>query len=318
MKVNFTLKIYSLFALMMLSVLGFSQTNALKLTINHKLGASPFAYNQVAHNNLGTNFNVNLLMYYISKVKIVHDKGKVTSLDNLYILVDASKPTSINLGDLAIDSVEKIQFSIGVNTPQNNQDPTAWPEDHALAPKSPSMHWGWSAGYRFMVMEGTTGDGLNKMFQIHGLGNINYFQTEVATSGTKEGNVINIALDADYTKVLKNIPLWNGVISHGETDESVTALQNCRDYVFSLAGQTLSKPSINYSNEFVVFPNPSNGSFEVKSNVNWDCVKIVNQLGQTVLQGDNNTQLNISNSGVYFLHFEKEGQFLGTKLISIQ
>ena len=318
MKVNFTLKIYSLFALMMLSVLGFSQTNALKLTINHKLGASPFAYNQVAHNNLGTNFNVNLLMYYISKVKIVHDKGKVTSLDNLYILVDASKPTSINLGDLAIDSVEKIQFSIGVNTPQNNQDPTAWPEDHALAPKSPSMHWGWSAGYRFMVMEGTTGDGLNKMFQIHGLGNINYFQTEVATSGTKEGNVINIALDADYTKVLKNIPLWNGVISHGETDESVTALQNCRDYVFSLAGQALSKPSISYSNEFVVFPNPSNGSFEVKSNVNWDCVKIVNQLGQTVLQGNNNSQLNISNPGVYFLHFEKEGQFLGTKLISIQ
>jgi hypothetical protein len=239
-------------------------------------------------------------------------------LDNLYILVDASKPTSINLGDLTIDSVEKIQFSIGVNTPQNNQDPTAWPEDHALAPKSPSMHWGWSAGYRFIVMEGTTGDGLNKMFQIHGLGNINYFQTEVATSGTKEGNVINIALDADYTKVLKNIPLWNGVISHGETDESVTALQNCRDYVFSPAGQALSKPSISYSNEFVVFPNPSNGSFEVKSNVNWDCVKIVNQLGQTVLQGDNNSQLNISNSGVYFLHFEKEGQFLGTKLISIQ
>ena len=257
-------------------------------------------------------------MYYISKVKIVHDKGKVTSLDNLYILVDASKPTSINLGDLTIDSVEKIQFSIGVNTPQNNQDPTAWPEDHALAPKSPSMHWGWSAGYRFMVMEGTTGDGLNKMFQIHGLGNINYFQTEVATSATKEGNVINIALDADYTKVLKNIPLWNGVISHGETDESVTALQNCRDYVFSPAGQALSKPSINHSNEFVVFPNPSNGSFEVKSYVNWDCVKIVNQLGQTVFQGNNNSQLNISNPGVYFLHFEKEGQFLGTKLISIQ
>jgi hypothetical protein len=318
MKVNFTLKYYSLFILLGVGFLGFSQTYSLKLTINHKLGSSPFAYNQVAYNNLGNNFNVNLLMYYISKVKIVHDKGKVTSLDNLYILVDASKPTSINLGDLAIDSLEKIQFSIGVNTPQNNQDPTAWPENHPLAPKSPSMHWGWSAGYRFIVMEGTTGDGLKQMFQIHGLGNVNYFKTEVATSGTKEGNVINIALDADYTKVLNNIPLWNGVISHGETDESVTALQNCRDFVFSPAGQALLTPTAEYSNDFVVFPNPNNGVFEIKSNVDWDGVKIVNQLGQTVFQGNNNSQLSISNSGVYFMHFEKNGQFLGTKLISVQ
>ena len=88
--------------------------------------------------------------------------------------------------------------------------------------------------------------------------------------------------------------------------------------MFSPAGQALSTPTTEYSNDFIVFPNPNNGVFEVKSKVDWDGVKIVNQLGQTVFQGNNNSPLSISNSGVYFLHFEKNGQFLGTKLISVQ
>jgi len=48
---------------------------------------------------------------------------------------------------------------------------------HAMAaPKSPPMHWGWAAGYRFRSFEGMTGASMtHRMAKIHAsLENRNY------------------------------------------------------------------------------------------------------------------------------------------------
>jgi hypothetical protein len=240
----------------------FAQKNVY-LNINHKLGASPFALNQVAFNNYGNNFTVSRMVYYISGIKVVHDTGKVTSINNLYVLVDASGATNIDLGIRNIDNVEKIQFSVGVNAPVNNQDPAQWPESHPLSPKSPSMHWGWASGYRFVTMEGTCGNNLLQGMEIHGLGNGNYYQTEVVTNGEKNGNNINITIDANYTEALRNISLWQGLINHGETGEAQKILQNMRDFVFKVAGNSSKVNNIKSINAFMVVPNPSLGYFKV-------------------------------------------------------
>jgi hypothetical protein len=243
----------------------FAQKN-IQLNINHKLGSSAFALDQAAYNNLGNNFKVTRMAYYISNIKIVHDTGKVTNISNVYVLVDASAATSIDLGSRNIDSVEKIQFSIGVNAPVNNEDPAQWPESHALSPKSPSMHWGWASGYRFVAMEGKCGDGFNQNFELHGLGNGNYYQTEVITGGVKNGNNITITIDANYTEALKNISMWQGVNNHGETDEAQKILQNMRDFVFKKANNSTNLNDIATSHLFQIVPNPSNGQFKIIHN----------------------------------------------------
>ncbi|MCG9880276.1 MAG: hypothetical protein MH472_06730, partial [Bacteroidia bacterium] len=161
------------------SVVAFAQKNVV-LRVHHRLAGQPFAFNQASSNNLGNGFNLSRLEYYVSSIKVKHDGGMTMNATDVYALVKANATsTDIDLSSLSVNAIEGITFSIGVNAPQNNQDPTQWAAGHPLAPKSPSMHWGWTAGYRFVAMEGKTGSNLNTVFEIHALGNVNYFEQTI-------------------------------------------------------------------------------------------------------------------------------------------
>ena len=131
--------------------------DAILLRINHELGTTPFALNTGAKNNLNDDFNISRLEYYLSQFTIVHDGGMETNMNNIYALVDASVATDIQLGNHNITSVEAVKFYIGVDSATNHTDPASYSSTHALAPKSPSMHWGWASGYRFAALEGKGG-----------------------------------------------------------------------------------------------------------------------------------------------------------------
>src|SRR5690606_7713783 len=130
--------------------------NDVELKIFHRLGAQDFQLNSTAENNLNNEFQVTRLEYYITRISVIHDGNQSTSIgDDTLALVDAADAisTTIPLGNLTITSVEEIRFHIGVYAPTNNADPSLQPMGHPLAPQSPSMHWGWAAGYRFVAME---------------------------------------------------------------------------------------------------------------------------------------------------------------------
>src|SRR5690606_31314969 len=101
---------------------------------------------------------------------------------------------------------------------------------HPLGPKSPSMHWGWTAGYRFVAYEGSGGTNFSQTWQLHGLGNENYFQVTADVDVVDEGGVLMMDLNADYTRGVENIDLAAGTISHGTTSEAKTILENWRDH----------------------------------------------------------------------------------------
>jgi hypothetical protein len=313
-------KIYILGFICMLALTSSAQTD-INLTINHMLGDNAFNYNQESTNDVGAKFNVSRLEYYISDISITHDSGKVSYTTGVYILANGSTTDTINLGSFDVDTVEAISFSIGVDPGVNNQDPAQWASDHPLAPKSPSMHWGWASGYRFVAMEGKAGDALNKTFEVHALGNKNYFGQRIRTGATSHDGGLLITLNADYDKAISTIDVSPGLILHGEDREGKTVLENFRDKVFTSTsgeGNSLSLNNIRVKDAFAILPNPNQGNFKLDINdtrfVN--SVVVIKDISGRIIYTDNAAKdISILSSGIYFVTLLNDSNSSTEKLI---
>ncbi|MEZ4884344.1 MAG: MbnP family protein [Chitinophagales bacterium] len=321
------MKNFLLFALTfcLLNVSSFAQ-NSIKLNIHHKLGDEAFVMQTEATNNLGNRFNVSRLQYYISEISILHNGTIETKIKDLWVLVDAAGETVVDLGMHNIDAIEGIRFHIGVDQEHNHSDPASYPNGHALAPKFPSMHWGWAAGYRFIAYEGNGGNFLNQDCELHGLGDNNYFKTSIDMNVTAANNEILINLDADYTRVIENINVNSGVILHGDNGPAKKALENFRDYVFTASDNATSIVDFSEINGFNLYPNPANvGSAFIAIEATQDLqyqVVVYDVLGREIQSLDNVKSnvpmaLNLNVAGLYIISLVKEGKSVITKKLQV-
>jgi hypothetical protein len=314
------------FALFAFGVVSSAQTNV-NFNINHKLGTADFAMNAASANDMGHDFNVTRLEYYISQISIVHDGGTTTVVPDLWILVNAGNgsSTNVDLGSHDVINVEGIEFYIGVDPAHNHENPADYIAGHPLAPTSPSMHWGWTSGYRFIAYEGKGGSNLDQVFQLHGLGDANYFKTSVSLSATANNGSVSIGLDADYARGLEGVALNSGVIVHGETGEAKLAIENFRDYVFQAATTSVSTIDISEINSFEAYPNPTttgitNLLISSSKNLNYE-VSVIDILGREIKHFTNvlsneSIELELENKGFYFISLIKEGKaVLNRKLL---
>jgi len=291
------------------SLSAYSQSDVY-LKINHLLGASPFAFNTTVSNNLFHNFEINRMEYYISSISISHDGGTVTNISNTWILANASTPIYQLLGNYNITSIESVSFSIGVETPTNHNDPSLLAASSPLSPKSPSMHWGWSPGYRFVAMEGMAGFTTpNQVFELHGLGDVNYYNQTIITTGTSDANGLVVELNADYEQAIKSINVAPGIISHGEINEAKNMLKNFRDNVFTATEATVTVDEIaKGDNHFSMYPNPmrKGESLTVKydGNLTDPTIEVMDLSGRVIaiqkLDNSNQFVFNGLDKGVYF------------------
>ena len=309
----------------MLNSTVFAQNNVI-LNINHQLDAAPFSFNTGVQNDMGHDFNISRLEYYLSKFTIVHDGGQEMSFDSLYILAKAgTTPTTIYFGTHNINTVEKVRFHIGVDSITNHLDPTTYPLDHPLSPQFPSMHWGWASGYRFAAFEGKGSASYNQDVELHGLGDDNYFEATINVSETAANNEIMVNISADYIRAVEGISLNSGVVVHGFGGAAKTMLQNFSQYVFS--SLSTSTQPINDLTTFSIFPNPTmDGFFNIKlesdRDDNYD-ILINDVLGKeiTLLANIKSTSinpLNINKNGIYFIQLIQNGQLVSTKKLIVQ
>ncbi|NNJ56297.1 MAG: T9SS type A sorting domain-containing protein [Bacteroidia bacterium] len=303
--------------------LNVSAQTDVKLTINHLLGSSPFAFNSEAENDMGDKVKLQRMEYYISGISITHDGGVVTDASDIYILQRADKRDTILLGNFNITTVEAINFAIGVDPGVNNANPAQWSASHALSPKNPSMHWGWASGYRFVALEGKSGSSLNQDFQIHALGNKNYFKQTIATGAESISGALVIALNADYTKAVSQIGMASGLVEHSENNEAAVCLRNFQTKVFtSLSGQgsTASAQDLELEDVFSILPVPSTGDIHVvvEDNRFLKGSMIVTDLtGREIYSGEVNStnKVTINTKGMYFLTLYGDGIKSTKKLI---
>ena len=313
------------FCFLMLIALFTNAQSAVNIQINHYLNGESFENEVNTTNDLGNAFMVDRLEYYLSGFSIVHDGGEVTIVEDLYVLVsllESSDATVIELGDYEINNLEAVRFHFGVDEEANHADPALWHPSHALAPKFPSMHWGWAAGYRFIALEGKSGPNVDQELQFHCIGDEFYNELEFPVVMSGE-NSYTVAIDAEYTQLLSNIDISTGLIIHGGTGEMPLLATNISEKVFTIAGVTSAADS-DLVNSFEVYPNPVlngivNLEVDIASPVYF--VKVYDTMGRLVQTAPNfkNTRIELSDSGIYYISVsDDKGAILATRKVIVQ
>ncbi len=290
-----------------------AQTNVY-LKINHKMGDSTFALNKNTETPEGDPFKFSRLDYYLSGIVLIHDGGQKTEIADTWLLVKGTIPINTLLGTHAIINLEEIRFAIGVEQEFNHLDPSIYSPSHPLAPKSPSMHWGWEAGYRFIALEGSGGAARDKDVQIHSLGDFNYMQIKINTAGIKTGNDLTIELNADYAQALNGIETLSGVLIHSDDLEARDMSLNFVTHVFTSSegnNSALSASKITPS-QAVLFPNPTRGcsTLSFKEGMTPSSIRVYDQQGKCVDRYEQITEVLVlkpQSAGFYMIALEYDG-----------
>ena len=141
---------------------------------------------QTYTNANGDQFNVTLLNYYISNIKLKKSDGTVYTVpqDSSYFLVKESVADSreIKLSNIPAGDYSEVSFTVGVDSARNTMDLSKRTGilDPAANSGDDNMYWSWNSGYIFFKMEGlspqATADAAgNKKFRYHigGFGGLN-------------------------------------------------------------------------------------------------------------------------------------------------
>jgi hypothetical protein len=307
-----------LFGSLLLLITNIHAQKEVRFKINHYMDGQVFEMEKKLKNNLGNQLDFTRLDYFISQITLHHDGGVKEEIKDTYIFVSKGLPVNQVLGNFNIGVLDSITFFVGVDSVSNHSDPTLWPAGHALAPRSPDMHWGWAAGYRFAAIEGSCGDNLVYSYQIHALSDLLYNKTTIVTKGIETQDGMLISIDADYAKSVYDINMNKNVFIHGSTKEAKPLLSNFNKRVFTASSPT--SWTQNYKPiAFNVFPNPSlNGNIYLdieESMLVGSKLSIKDVLGRNVslIQNvKNKMTVDIEQPGIYFLELIKNGQITHT------
>ncbi len=274
------------------AVSAFAQANnQVVFSFNHKAGADPMVLDQTEF-TIWNNKKVKLTRaeFYMSEVEIHKPDGVIMPVADQYILVNAANPgAEHNLGQWPVDAADGLTLHLGVPQSVNHNDPAAWPAGHPLAPQNPTMHWGWSSGYRFMAIEGlvdNNNDGVPETtFEFHNLGDALYKTVELTGLEEAQNGVLRLHLTLDYVQLFKNIPMTGNVIQHGSATINNTMMNNAATENFlTMATVTATHEVPANSLNVSASPNP----FSVETTIRYELpatdaitMVVTNALGQS-------------------------------------
>ncbi len=304
---------FILFVIMTSTIL-LSAQQAIYLKINHKTGNEDFAFGKSIKNNAGQEFTLKRLDYYISNITLYHDNDKTFLAKDTFLLIRNINEINHYLGSQFINKVDSIAFDIGIDTFYNHDDPTLWPASHPLSPKDPDMHWGWAAGYKFVVLEGKNGPDLFYDFEMHAFGDPLLTRVVVPINNTNNGDKLTIELNADYQHLFDDINLDNVIVIHGSSKVVIAVMKNLKNNVFSDANKfsgaiDVEKPHL------TIAPNPTNNEIvEISlTNYNQDVsnITIIDSNGkivQKIINPSPKQEIHLEKSGIYFVQLYVSGQ----------
>jgi hypothetical protein len=300
--------------------LGLAAQQMVRIYIEPMAGAEPFVLNSTMTDDQGNAYQPTFLAFYISRPIIIHDGGQQTLAPNHYYLVRADQKAMLELGEMDVQDIEGVIFSVGVDQASNHLDPASYPQDHPLAYQNPSMHWGWAAGYRFVAYEGRSGNNLIYSYEIHSIGNELYKTVQLEVQAREEDGEWKIELEGDYARLLEGIDVSGGLYAHGNLGGASTIMDNFEQHVFrakvlSSVDAPASAPG------FSLYPNPSG----LRSQLSLDlpesgtfALRVLDVAGRRILErnlapGSRMETLETGNPGLYFVQLWQDGRPLRTE-----
>lgn len=255
------------------------------VVFNALMNGRPFVLNVPVSVNKGQYFfSPSLLQYYVSEISFVHDGGKRTKASDVYLLVNANDAPRYVIGSFDISNVDSIEFHVGVPYQSNHSDPSLYPKEHPLSLKDPSMHWGWAAGYRFIVLEGSASvsGGAPAEVQLHSLADSLYRKITLPVTSTKTDNGVDLVLNAEYANLLQDIDASLGLILHGVGAETIKMTDNMAKLVYSPANSTSVHDNSIASEVITVSPNPTSDVVTITGGGSSATVRLLNMIGSVV------------------------------------
>lgn len=254
----------------------FSQS-PLKLNFQFLNNSQDIWLNQTMQDLSGTAYKASDIAFYMSDLRITHDGGQVLDFGDSVFYVNI-RASIFELGMQDVGQVESIAFNVGVPENLNHTDISAYPENHPMYFQTPPMHWGWTAGYTFFLINGAAdsdGDHVpDAPFELHCLGDANLQMVEVPNAltiwedGTKE-----IFQQVNIDQWLKGIDLKTLSAQHGSTGINAQAMQNVQDFPVFTAPQTASAETLTSYTGSMRFANNGNAL-----EISWEAIPPMGRL----------------------------------------
>jgi len=218
-----------------LSGIGMAQSNVF-IHFTPKIGGQVVTTNDlgttVYHDLNGIAFEVDLMSYYVSKLKLTHDGGQVLNFDTPEdVKLVKINNTIFALGSQDITTLEQVDFGVGVPQEWNHLDVNLYASGHALGNQmNPVMHWGWTAGYFHMALsamgDNNTDDICDQMFETHCLGDANYKNVSLPMTGIQIGNEYHIYISCNIDEWIFGTDPGTTGVQHTDGGVAITVMNN--------------------------------------------------------------------------------------------
>lgn len=275
-----------------------------------KVGGVDLVQNTTVQTLNGIEMSIDYFNYYISNVHIIHDGGQDLNLSDTVFIVKA-EDNILELGMLNVTNIEAINFGVGVPQSVNHADISQYTEDNPLSWQDPSMHWGWTSGYKFLLVNGygdSNNDGTaDELFQIHSLGNANYKNVSMSVIPTVSADHITVVINCNLDEWLFGINPGTVGVHHGTTGVNSSVMNNVDNRpVFTLPGNA-SVQDLASDGTITYAINSESVSFNWKDVANVDNFRLIDLAGKVIESGNasefNGTHTSqIVRSGSYFFY----------------
>jgi len=291
------------------------------LKINHHNDGQKVVLNDIIYtvNSYETKFQ--RLQYYMTNFQLIDENNNEINGLEKYVIVDVNT-SEYKIGDVSESNFSKISYNFGIEKSVNNGDPSIWPKGHPLSLENDfeaQMHWGWSAGYRFLAIEGVTKDIFNRwnnVFQFHLVGNQYYSRITNDIKSYEENGKIYIEFNINLTDILYNVNLISDNFIHGSGGSNDVIASNVKNgNVFKT--QVLSVKDL--FPELKITPNPANDFINLENgsiNITNFEFNIYNSNGEFIsnFNANNSNIFDVSNftTGAYYLQITNNNELIKT------
>lgn len=280
------MKQLSLLVLFFLTFAAYSQ-KGLFLKFPPKVGGQDLMLDSVVHDLNNRAMIIEDFNYYISNIHVIHDGGQDLDLSDTVILVKADAHTFF-MGYHGITNVEQINFSVGVPPQLNHLDITQYPQGHFLSFQTPSMHWGWTAGYKFLLCDGkgdSNNDGIpDVIFQLHNLGDDNFKNVQLPVAATDYATHMDLVIDCNVDEWIYGANPGTVGVQHGETGINASTMENVYTRnVFTEPGN-VGNQELKKSGEVYFYSEDQSITFNWKDVTGIDGYRLIDLTGRVILE----------------------------------